>query len=110
MEKRLLLVFALTFLVILLFQPLLKKYLPQPASPSPKTQEQRTPAQPTAQTGTVAASASMAPAPRAPSPVPTVSKQASAEAETVIENDLYRITFTNRGGQVKSWILKKFRG
>jgi YidC/Oxa1 family membrane protein insertase len=26
----------------------------------------------------------------------------------VIENDLYRITFTNRGAQVKSWILKKF--
>jgi YidC/Oxa1 family membrane protein insertase len=35
-------------------------------------------------------------------------KQGSSEAETVIENDLYRITFTNRGGQVKSWILKKF--
>ena len=38
----------------------------------------------------------------------TASKQASAETETVIENDLYRITFTNRGAQVKSWILKKF--
>ena len=31
MERRLLLVFALTFLVIILFQPLLKKYLPQAA-------------------------------------------------------------------------------
>ena len=37
-----------------------------------------------------------------------VTKQASSETETVIENDLYRITFTNRGAQVKSWILKKF--
>ena len=26
----------------------------------------------------------------------------------MVENDLYRITFTNRGAQVKSWILKKF--
>jgi len=26
----------------------------------------------------------------------------------VVENDLYRITFTNKGAQVKSWILKKF--
>ena len=26
----------------------------------------------------------------------------------MIENDLYRITFTNRGGQAKSWILKKY--
>jgi YidC/Oxa1 family membrane protein insertase len=41
------------------------------------------------------------------SSVPTV--QASAESTTVIENELYRITFTNRGGQVSSWILKKYK-
>jgi YidC/Oxa1 family membrane protein insertase len=34
---------------------------------------------------------------------------AAAEASTVVENDLYRITFSNRGGQVSSWILKKFK-
>ncbi len=39
------------------------------------------------------------------STVPTV--QASAESTTVIENELYRITFTNRGAQVTSWILKR---
>jgi YidC/Oxa1 family membrane protein insertase len=38
---------------------------------------------------------------------PTV--QASAESTTTVENELYRITFTNRGGQVTSWILKKFK-
>ncbi len=32
--------------------------------------------------------------------------QASAEQTTTIENELYRITFTNRGAQVTSWILK----
>lgn len=32
MERRLLIVFALTFLVIMLFQPLLKKYGPQPTA------------------------------------------------------------------------------
>ena len=26
----------------------------------------------------------------------------------MVENDLYRITFTNRGAQVKSWVLKKY--
>jgi YidC/Oxa1 family membrane protein insertase len=26
-----------------------------------------------------------------------------------VENELYRITFSNRGGQVTSWILKKYR-
>ena len=34
--------------------------------------------------------------------------QATSEAETTVENDLYKIRFTNRGGQVKSWVLKKF--
>jgi YidC/Oxa1 family membrane protein insertase len=38
---------------------------------------------------------------------PTV--QASAESTTTIENELYRITFTNRGGQVTNWILKRFK-
>jgi len=32
-EKRLMLVFLLTFIVMLAFQPLLKKYFPQPAAP-----------------------------------------------------------------------------
>jgi YidC/Oxa1 family membrane protein insertase len=59
-----------------------------------------------------------------PSAVPTVSAsvspktsagantapavQASAESTTIVENELYRIEFTNRGAQVKSWILKKY--
>ena len=34
--------------------------------------------------------------------------QAASESETVIENDVYRIVFTNRGGRVKSWVLKKY--
>ena len=41
------------------------------------------------------------------STVPTV--QASTEATTVVENELYRITFTNHGGQVTSWILKQYK-
>jgi YidC/Oxa1 family membrane protein insertase len=34
---------------------------------------------------------------------------ASAETSTVVENELYRITFSNRGGQATSWILKKYK-
>ncbi|MGA8492153.1 MAG: membrane protein insertase YidC [Terriglobales bacterium] len=106
MERRLLLVFALTFLVIMLFQPILKKYFPQtpaPAAPKPQTQSQA-PAVP-----------QPAPVKQARAAQPTVpalnagaTKQAASESETVVENDLYRITFTNRGAQVKSWILKKY--
>ncbi len=40
-------------------------------------------------------------------PVPAI--QAAVESTTVVENELYRITFSNRGGQVTSWILKKYR-
>ena len=98
MERRLLLVFALTFLVIILFQPLLKKYLPQSAAPPPETPVA---AQPVTQT--VAATA-----PQAAVPATGASQQASAEVETVVENNLYRATFTNRGGLVKSWILKTY--
>jgi YidC/Oxa1 family membrane protein insertase len=57
-------------------------------------------------------------APATPSPA-SVTKSADApatpaivaagESSTVVENDLYRITFSNRGGQVSSWILKKYK-
>jgi YidC/Oxa1 family membrane protein insertase len=33
--------------------------------------------------------------------------QAAAESTTVVENELYRITFSNRGAQVVSWIMKQ---
>lgn len=32
----------------------------------------------------------------------------AAETETTVENELYRIVFTNQGAQVKHWILKKY--
>jgi YidC/Oxa1 family membrane protein insertase len=101
-----LLVFALTFLVIVLFQPLLKKFGPQ----APVETEKKS--------TTTTAPLPQAPVTQQANPAPTNAKraaatpvsirQATSESETVIENDLYRITFTNRGGQVKSWILKKF--
>src|SRR4051812_12540610 len=98
MERRLLLVFALTFLVIILFQPVLKKYFPS--------------AVPTPETPTAVQPPSQAPAPSTPQvavPATGVTKQASAEADTVVDNDLYRVTFSNRGGLVKSWILKTYK-
>ncbi len=96
------LVFLLTFVVMLAFQPLLKKYFPQPVTP--QQQKQAAQAQPVSAGPSTAAASSALPAP----PEKGATKQATSETETVIENDLYRITFTNRGAQVKSWILKKF--
>ena len=101
-EGRLLLIFLVTFLLIMAAQPLLKKYFPTPPPPQQQQQQATTPtAPPPPPPATAAASKSGAPS-------PSVAKQATAESETVIESNLYRITFTNRGAQVKSWILKKF--
>src|ERR1039458_2333611 len=110
MDRRLLIVFALTFLVIMLFQPLLKKYGPQPPAKSaagvgPAGQPgAAVPMQAPAQLPTQP-SASPRAAAKAPVSAPL---QAASESETVIENDVYRIVFTNRGGRVKSWVLKKY--
>jgi len=102
-ERKLLLVFVLMFVVIIITQTFLKKYFPQPVAPPAQKQSQAAPAQapPPSAISTPSTAKSAIPS-------PTITKQASSEAETVIENDLYRITFTNRGAQVKSWILKKF--
>ncbi len=64
-------------------------------------------------------SASTAAAPSANAPAPTGGNNASstatpavvaaAQTSTVVENELYKITFSNRGGQVTSWILKKYK-
>jgi YidC/Oxa1 family membrane protein insertase len=99
-EKRLLLIFLISFVFMLLAQPLLKKYFPTPPPPQKIAQTEQTPPAPPA---------SKVDSPTGATPsTPAVTKQAAGETETVIESDLYRVTFTNRGGQVKSWILKKF--
>ncbi len=113
MERKLLLVFALTFLVIMLFQPILKKYGPQPAA-NPQTSKEQ-PASNAAQPGAGTAAAENAASGSAVSAVSSrnapaaTAKQAAAESETVIDNGLYHIVFTNRGGQVKSSVLKNYK-
>ena len=112
MSGRMLLAFALTFVVILITQQFVAKYYkkPEPAQPA-KNESVQQPAA-TANPASVAPTTSAPPAPAKASKTtksPVATKQASAESETVIENDLYRITFTNKGAQVKSWILKKYQ-
>ena len=58
---------------------------PQAAQgPAPKAATQRSP-----------------PAPRRKSPLPSITT-------TTVENELFKIQFTNRGAQVEHWILKKY--
>ncbi|HMC30912.1 MAG TPA: membrane protein insertase YidC, partial [Candidatus Angelobacter sp.] len=112
-DKRMLLALLGVFIVLGVMQMFLPK---PPAAPPDKGQQQQSQAQPT---GTPAASSAATPtasptpahaaasshtaAPAAPPKVPV--RTASSEAESVLENSLYRITFTNRGAIVKSWVL-----
>jgi YidC/Oxa1 family membrane protein insertase len=94
------LAFTAVFLVMFLgLQFFLKPK--KPATPAPNQQQQATstdtPVQSAAALATTAGT------------VTTPSAQATAESTTVIENELYRITFSNRGAQVTSWILKKYK-
>jgi YidC/Oxa1 family membrane protein insertase len=115
MERKLLLVFALTFLVIMLFQPILKKYGPQPPAPA-KTESAGAAGAPsgtgqssvTTQGSSSQTSGSQTSLSQTSLSQPSTPVAASSEAETVIENEVYRIVFTNRGGRVKSWVLKKY--
>ena len=95
-----LLAFVLTMLILLVMQPFISRFTKQQAPPAAPTQ----PAPPPASTAAPAEAKPAMPAPAAPA-----AKVAGTESETVVENDLYKITFTNRGAQVKSWILKKYR-
>jgi YidC/Oxa1 family membrane protein insertase len=76
------------------------------SSPQPATTAAAQPAAPAAAPA-AAANGSTAKVPGSVAAGPTV--QAPAESTTTIENELYRIIFTNRGGQVTSWILKKYK-
>ncbi len=56
-----------------------------------------------------AANSGCAPLLRRPASALAKSVQAETETPTIVENELYRIQFSNRGAQVTSWILKKYR-
>lgn len=45
-----------------------------------------------------------------PIPVRDAGVAQVAESTTTVENELYLVTFTNRGRNVTSWILKKYKG
>jgi YidC/Oxa1 family membrane protein insertase len=110
-EQRFVLVFLLMAAVIFGAQLYMKKYSPASQSSAHPTQAAKPTPAPQPSPAPPAESA-VATSPRkhhkgSPVTSPTT-QQAQSESETVIENDLYRITFTNRGGQAKSWILKKY--
>ena len=102
-ERRLLLTFALTFVVIFITQQFISKYY-KPAAPPQRQEQAERAAQQNAAAPEPTAAPSVVPAASA-----AASKQGTTEKPTVVENDLYRITFSNRGGLAKSWVLKNYK-
>jgi YidC/Oxa1 family membrane protein insertase len=75
---------------------------PHGASSTASTEPSQTPAQAPVQADSAARSSAV--------PAHTAATiEAAAESTTTIENELYRITFANRGGHVTGWILKQFK-
>lgn len=98
--------FALLLVVVLLGYQYFFKPKPAPVTNTPaQTQSLAAPVSPAAATP-VAGAAQPAGA-IASAATPTVA--AAMETQTTVENELYKIVFTNRGGQVKHWILKKYK-
>ncbi|MBB5344820.1 membrane protein insertase YidC [Tunturibacter empetritectus] len=81
---------------------------PQTSSPNAGQSAAAAPGAPVPASAPVAAANLPSPA-ATPSTSAVPAVQAPAEATTTVENELYSITFTNRGGQVSSWILKKYK-
>jgi YidC/Oxa1 family membrane protein insertase len=109
-DKRMLLIFAVTFALIILSQLFLFKKNPETPPATPAAQNQS--GQATSQSSTPAEQANASatnPATTGAAKSAVAAKVATSELETTVENELYRIVFTNRGAQVKSWILKKYK-
>jgi len=107
MEVRLLITFVLMGLVLFLTPYILKNTAPPPAAAQKKDAGQK------------AEAPKSTPAAEAPKPADPAKAAVPAAAagnivaerqddQITLENDLYRIQFSNRGGVVRSWVLKKF--
>src|SRR5258708_4328283 len=130
-QPRLLLAFALSALVLLLFAP--KQFRGKPAT-QPPGQSKAAPTKPDAtkpgatkpgatkpgatkpdttkpDAATPAAPASASRSKKsAPAPVPSVAAMAaSQESDLIVSSDLYDVHLTNRGGVATNWVLKKFK-
>ena len=106
-NKSLLVMMLFMVAVIIGMQYFRAKRNPQTASPNPASsapQHAEAPAGPLPAASAVAPTTSAQP----PSGSATPAVKGSAEVTTVVENELYRIVFSNKGAQVISWRLKRF--
>ncbi|MBI4478764.1 MAG: membrane protein insertase YidC [Acidobacteria bacterium] len=106
-ELRILLAFALSFVILLVSRPLLVRQTPpapatKPASPS--AGDSATPQAPAENSDEKTESSKPA-----LTAVPAEPTAGEAEEEVTVEGDLYRVVLSTRGAVVRSWTLKNFK-
>ena len=110
MEMRLLLAFVLMG-VVMLVTPY---FLPQSAKPAPgkKTAQTGQQAPPQPATGQTPEATADKPAATAEAAAPPKPGQVASDPQPayIINTDLFRVSFSNQGGTLRSWVLKKFKG
>lgn len=106
-----LLMFTVVFVAILLGMQFLRPKHPATPAPAHTTAAKTNTSEPNSTApaaGDTAAKAAPNPAAEEATAASTPKVAAATQSTTVVENELYRITFSNRGGEVTSWILKKY--
>src|SRR5205823_10305903 len=115
MEKRIILFLILSMALIVLYPYVIDKMgltkRPQPARPQKEVHAPTTPISPSPSSSASPLSPPGAGGERnlLPSETPGApTKGATREQEVTVETDLIRVVFSNRGGVIKSWELKRY--
>jgi YidC/Oxa1 family membrane protein insertase len=106
MEKRLILAFALSFLIMIIWSYLYVPKKGQNISGTKGTQEETKQGVPESIT-TRATTALVLPAPEAETVMESINP--SEEKEVLVDTPLYNATFSNKGASIKGFRLKKYR-
>ena len=108
-DSRTLLIFSVVFVLIFLgLQYFGPKKKTQPETPA-EVASTSTSKEPISPASAVPPGSALSAAGAASAKASADAVVAASETTTVVENELYRITFSNRGGQAVSWILKKYK-
>ena len=106
MQERLLIAFALIGVVLMGMQYFMPA-APPPTPPAKPTAQQQPPQQQQTPPPTPVAGAKPGARPKPAAASSTI--VAAGDETAIVETDLYRVAFSNRGATVRSWILKKFK-
>jgi YidC/Oxa1 family membrane protein insertase len=108
-EKRVMLAFALSILVLILSRAYFFKEPPSQPKKAEKTAATQAPQPGAPFTSNVPPSATSSASPKSIVPAAIPVLRGAQSEDIVVESMLYRVTFSTRGAVVKSWVLKSYR-